>query len=146
MKFGFALIALPGSVSAFYTAGQTRSNTALFSTLEKPKQPNVTRFDRLKARYKGPRNEISPEIEEEVGFSYSSFGDAVAATDYNFNRNDVVKGTVVQYEKGGCIVDIGAEASAFLPLHEASLIQEQGTGIESLIDIDEERDFEIISE
>jgi small subunit ribosomal protein S1 len=81
-----------------------------------------------------------------VGFSYSAFDDAVAATDYSFNRNDVVKGTVVQYDKGGCIVDIGAKASAFLPLQEASLIQEQGTAIESLINIDDERNFEIISE
>lgn len=144
MKFGFALIALPGSVSAFHTAGQTRSSTALFSTLEKPQQ--LTRFDRLKARYKGPRIEISPEIEEEVGFSYSSFDDAVAATDYNFNRNDVVKGSVVQYEKGGCIVDIGAKASAFLPFQEAALITEQGASIESLVEIDSERNFQIISE
>jgi len=143
MKFGFALIALPG-VSAFYTAGPIRSNTALFSTLEKPKQ--LTRFDRLKARYKGPRAEISPDIEAEVGFSYSSFEDAVAATDYNFNRDDVVKGTVVQYEKGGCTVDIGAKASAFLPLQEASLITEQGASIESLVEIDSERNFQIISE
>ena len=90
--------------------------------------------------------EISPEIEDEVGFSYASFDEAVAATDYSFNRNDVVKGSVVQYDKGGCIVDIGAKASAFLPLQEAALIQEQGTQIESLINIDEERNFEIISE
>ena len=81
-----------------------------------------------------------------MGFSYSAFDDAVAATDYSFNRNDVVKGTVVQYDKGGCIVDIGAKASAFLPLQEASLIQEQGTAIESLINIDDERNVEIISE
>ena len=58
----------------------------------------------------------------------------------------VVKGTVVQYDKGGCIVDIGAKASAFLPLQEAALIQEQGTSVESLINIDDERNFQIISE
>lgn len=120
------------------------STTALQSTLEKPKQ--LTRFDRIKAKYKGPKLEISSDIESEVGFSYSAFDDAVAATDYSFNRNDVVKGTVVQYDKGGCIVDIGAKASAFLPLQEAALIQEQGNSIESLIEIDEERNFEIISE
>ncbi|EED90306.1 RS1, ribosomal protein 1, partial [Thalassiosira pseudonana CCMP1335] len=81
-----------------------------------------------------------------VGFSYASFADAVAATDYAFNRNDIVKGTVVQYDKGGCIVDIGAKASAYLPLQEATLFQEQGQSIEGIIDIDEERQFEIISE
>lgn len=122
----------------------SRSTTSLYSTLEKPKQ--LTRFDRIKAKYKGPQINISSDVEAEVGFSYSAFDDAVAATDYSFNRNDVVKGTVVQYDKGGCIVDIGAKASAFLPLQEASLFQEQGTAIESLINIDDERNFEIISE
>ena len=106
----------------------------------------MTRFDRIKANYKGPQIQITPEIEAEVGFSYASFDEAVAATDYNFNRNDIVKGTVVQYEKGGCIVDIGAKASAFLPLQEAALIQVQGVQIESLLDIDQEMSFEIISE
>lgn len=144
MKFGFALLALSGSASAFSTIGQTRTNTALFSTIEKPVQ--LTRFDRIKANYKGPQIIIDPDVETEVGFSYASFDEAVAATDYSFNRNDVVSGTVVQYDKGGCIVDIGAKASAFLPLQEASLIQEQGSSIESLIDLDQERNFQIISD
>lgn len=123
----------------------SHTTTALFSTLEKPKQIQLTRFDRIKANYKGPQIQISPEIEDEVGFSYASFDEAVAATDYSFNRNDVVTGSVVQYDKGGCIVDIGAKASAFLPLQEAALVTD-GTSIESLINIDEERNFEIISE
>ena len=106
----------------------------------------MTRFDRIKAKYKGPQIQISPDVEDDVGFTYASFDEAVAATDYSFNRNDVVTGSVVQYDKGGCIVDIGAKASAFLPLQEAALIQEQGTAIESLIDIDEERSFQIISD
>lgn len=145
MKFGLALLALAGSTSAFSTVSQTHTTTALFSTLEKPKQLQLTRFDRIKANYKGPQIQISPEIEDEVGFSYASFDEAVAATDYSFNRNDVVTGSVVQYDKGGCIVDIGAKASAFLPLQEAALVTD-GTAIESLINIDEERNFEIISE
>ena len=126
-----------------------QSTTALFSTVEAPrakKQTYATRFDRLKATYKGPKVRLDPDIEAEVGFSYDAFDTAVAATDYSFNRNDVVKGTVVQYDKGGCIVDIGAKASAFLPLQEAGLALEQGTQIEDVIDVDTERDFEIISE
>lgn len=43
-------------------------------------------------------------------------------------------------------MDIGAKASAYLPLQEATLFQEQGQSIEGIIDIDEERQFEIISE
>jgi len=145
MKLGFALLVLSGSASAFTTIGQTRTSTALFQEVaEKPKQ--MTRFDRIKANYKGPKIELSSGIEDEVGFSYESFDEAVAATDYSFNRNDVVKGTVVQYDKGGCVVDIGAKSSAFLPQQEAALVQEQGVQIESLIDIDAEREFQIISE
>jgi small subunit ribosomal protein S1 len=82
----------------------------------------------------------------DVGFTYANFDEAVASVDYSFNRNDVVKGTVVQYDRGGCIVDIGAKASAFLPLSEAALIQGDGKNIESLIMIDDERNFEIISD
>merc|ERR1719183_983257 len=111
---------------------------------EKPKQ--MTRFGRIKANYKGPKVEISSGIEDEVGFSYDSFEEAVSATDYSFNRNDVVTGTVVQYDKGGCVVDIGAKSSAFLPQQEAALVQEQGAQIESLIELDAEREFQIISE
>jgi len=151
MKLGFALIAITaGCASAFSTVGRTgQVSTALRSTVEmveKPKVQPMTRFDRIKAKYKGPQIKISTDVEEEVGFSYASFDEAVAATDYSFNRNDVVKGTVVQYDKGGCIVDIGAKASAFLPLQEAALVQEQGINIEDLINVDEERNFEIISE
>jgi small subunit ribosomal protein S1 len=150
MKLLIALLALSaGSVSAFSAVGQTRTSTALFSTIElveKPKEVQMTRFDRIKMKYKGPQIKISPEIEAEVGFSYASFDEAVAATDYSFNRNDVVKGTIVQYEKGGCIVDIGAKASAFLPAQEAALIVGESTNIESIIDIDTECNFQIISE
>ena len=123
----------------------SRTSTALFQMVaEKPKQ--LTRFDRIKANYKGPKIELSSGIEEEVGFSYESFDEAVSATDYSFNRNDVVTGTVVQYDKGGCVVDIGAKSSAFLPQQEAALVQEQGASIESLIELDAEREFQIISE
>jgi small subunit ribosomal protein S1 len=103
----------------------------------------LTRFDRLKKTYKGPQVGVSTE---DVNFSYDDFDTAVEATSYAFNRNDVVKGSVVQYDNGGCIVDIGAKASAFLPTAESSLIQEQGDNLEDLIDLDTEMDFQIISE
>lgn len=146
MKFFYAIVALSSAVEGFVPSSNSGSSSALFSTIEKPKVQPMTRFDRIKARYKGPQITITSEVEEDVGFTYSSFEDAVAATDYSFNRNDVVKGTVVQYDKGGCVVDIGAKSSAFLPLQEATLFQEQGLSIESVIDIDAEREFEIISE
>lgn len=79
-----------------------------------------------------------------MGFSYEDFAEAVAETNYAFNRNDVVKGVAVEYDNGGCIVDIGAKASAFLPSAEASLIP--GADLESSVALEEEMDFQIISE
>lgn len=103
----------------------------------------MTRFDRLKKKYKGPKMETSAEG---IDFSYEDFEKAVAETSYSFNRNDVVKGNVVQYDNGGAIVDIGAKASAFLPIQESSLFLQQGASIESTVELDQEMDFQIISE
>lgn len=108
-----------------------------------PKKKGPTRFDRLKQLYKGPRNVVA---DGEVEFSYGDFEEAVAATSYSFEKFSIVKGTCVEYDGGGCIVDIGAKASAFLPEKEAALIQRQGDEISDLVDLDTEMDFEIISE
>jgi len=117
-----------------------RPTTSLSSTVQ------LSRFDRLKKNYKGP-----PSVTDtsQVSFTYEAFEEAVAATDYSFNRNDVIKGTIVQYDNGGAIVDIGAKASAFLPLAEAGLITEAANEkqqIEEMVQLDVEREFQIISE
>lgn len=103
----------------------------------------LSRFDRLKKNYKGPKVVSSTEG---LNFSYDDFDAAVALTTYSFNRNDVVKGTIVQYENGGAIVDIGAKASAFLPTQESSLFLAQGASIETSVDLEQELEFQIISE
>jgi len=106
----------------------------------------MTKFDRLKRDYKGPKASVDTSG---VSFTYEAFEEAVAATTYNFNRNDVIKGTIVQYENGGALVDIGAKASAFLPLAEAGLVTENAnerSNIEDMVVLDVERDFQIISE
>ena len=129
--------------------------TATTATSTKVTVPQLSRFDRIKAKYKGPQISINTEIETDVGFSYASFSEAVSSVSYSFNRNDVVSGTVVQYDRGGCIVDIGAKASAFLPLGEAALLangsgSQEGGGkannIESLISLESNHEFEIISD
>jgi small subunit ribosomal protein S1 len=114
-----------------------RISTDLYATA------TLSRFDRLKQKYKGVKNVVDTQS---VGFDYQAFDKAVDETTYAFNRNDVVKGIVVQYENGGCIVDIGAKASAFLPTAEASLIQEHNAPIETLVSLDSELNFQIISE
>lgn len=136
MKLTIAFSTIMG-VSAFTVQSPTQYSTALNEAA------TLTRFDRLKKNYKGVLTQ--PSLEG-LDFSYEDFAKAVEETDYSFNRNDVVKGTVVQYDNGGAIVDIGAKASAFMPIGESSLFQEQGASIESLIDLDVEREFQIISE
>lgn len=104
----------------------------------------LTRFDYLKKRYKGPRNDY--DSEDEIGFSYSDFAQAVTTTSYSFERNSIVRGTCIEYDRKGCIVDIGAKASAFLPESEASLLQPLGSDINDLVELNKEMDFQIISE
>merc|ERR1711935_710690 len=58
----------------------------------------------------------------------------------------IVKGQCIQYEPKGVIVDIGAKASAFLPEAEAALIQPVGSIVDDLVPLNEELDFQIISE
>jgi len=139
MKLSIAISTLAvTSAGAFTFVAQPSAKTSTALNVQQ-----LTRFDRLKKNYKGPATMVDTS---EVEFSYEDFDAAVQATSYAFNRNDIVKGTVVQYEQGGGIVDIGAKASAFLPTNEASLIQEQGMSIENMIELDTELDFQIISD
>lgn len=137
MKLSIALtFSMAMGASAFAPSMQPKQTSAL-------NVETMTRFDRLKKNYKGPTIVTSTEG---LDFSYEDFDKAVAETDYSFNRNDVVKGNIVQYENGGAIVDIGAKASAFLPTQESSLFLEQGASIEGIVDLDQEMEFQIISE
>ncbi|GFH48330.1 hypothetical protein CTEN210_04806 [Chaetoceros tenuissimus] len=137
MKLSIALtFSMAMGASAFAPSMQPKQTSAL-------NVETMTRFDRLKKNYKGPTIVTSTEG---LDFSYEDFDKAVAETDYSFNRNDVVKGNIVQYDNGGAIVDIGAKASAFLPTQESSLFLEQGASIESTVDLDQEMEFQIISE
>ncbi|GMH60226.1 hypothetical protein TrLO_g15900 [Triparma laevis f. longispina] len=134
---GFVPHSAPRSASPFGLKSVTSLNVAA---------PQMTKFDRLKRDYKGPKASVDTSG---VSFTYEAFEEAVAATTYNFNRNDVIKGTIVQYENGGALVDIGAKASAFLPLAEAGLVTENAnerSNIEDMVVLDVERDFQIISE
>jgi small subunit ribosomal protein S1 len=98
----------------------------------KSKVANPTRFDRLKQLYKGVRPAVATE--------------AVSSTVYAFERNTVVQGVAVEYSGDtGCLVDIGAKASAFLPASEAALFSEHLT-LAQMIPLDTKMDFYIISE
>jgi len=102
-----------------------------------------TKFDHKKKLYKGHTAEFT---DESLDFSYDDFAQAVSEQQYEFGRNAKVKGVCLEYDKGGCIVDIGAKSSAYLPEKEAALIQGVGSSIETLVSLNEEMEFEIISE
>eukprot|EP00526_Cylindrotheca_closterium_P010221 CAMPEP_0113654008 /NCGR_PEP_ID=MMETSP0017_2-20120614/28917_1 /TAXON_ID=2856 /ORGANISM="Cylindrotheca closterium" /LENGTH=410 /DNA_ID=CAMNT_0000567107 /DNA_START=65 /DNA_END=1297 /DNA_ORIENTATION=+ /assembly_acc=CAM_ASM_000147 len=154
MKFctATAFTAFFATATAFSVSGPSyRSGVALNSAVaEAPAEAETTikvrgptRFDTLKSKYKGFRPTISSETLE---FSYDDFADAVANTEYSFERHSIVKGTCVEYSNGGVLVDIGAKASAFLPESEAALIQPQGCELSDLVELDTELDFQIISD
>lgn len=104
----------------------------------------LTRFDRLKKNYKGFKPSIPDD--DSISFSYEDFAAAVEKTEYAFERNAVVEGVAVEYSGSGCLVDIGAKASAFLPEQEAALVIPDGKDLSSIIPLDEKMEFQIISE
>ena len=110
--------------------------------------PPPTRFDALKARYKGIRTAgISNNNNDDVvSFSYEEFASAVQNVEYGFERNKVVEGVAVEYSPAGCLVDIGAKASAFLPILEASLVPVSSNDLSSTIPLDTPLQFQIISD
>jgi len=102
-----------------------------------------TRFDRLKRNYKGPTFEMT---DASINFSYDEFAKAVEETEYGFERNAIVQGVAVEYSGSGCLVDIGAKASAFLPEQEAALVLGDHQGLEDVVPLETPMDFQIISE
>lgn len=56
-------------------------------------------------------NESSVELRQE-------FEKLLNQYDYNFNKGDIVKGTVISLDSSGALVDIGAKTAAYLPLKE----------------------------
>lgn len=141
---------------SFKTKNKNRTQLKSSAVLEAPatdadveeKVPNIqpNRFARLKKSYKGVTITVPDEDLEGLNFSYEDFQDAVLNTSYSFERDAIVKGVCVQYEPKGVIVDIGAKASAYLPEAEAALIQPLGSEVSDLVNLNEELEFQIISE
>lgn len=79
-----------------------------------------------------------------MSFSTDDFAKALEQHDYQFQKGQVVRGKVANYESDGIYVDIGGKAAAFLPLEEASL--GRIANLEEFLPLGEERDFMIIRE
>jgi len=152
-----AFAAFIASAHAFapVTTGTTSRTTQLKSTavaepeVEEEKKAAVyqpTRFDRFKKSYMGKTRDVPQEDIDNLSFSYDDFQSAVTNTEYSFERDSIVKGSCIEYQPKGAFVDIGAKASAYLPEAEAALIQPSGCEINDLVALNEEFDFQIISE
>ena len=155
-----SLSSAAGGQAAISTSSQVDSTVLATAAEEetaptiKTKKKNPTRFDRLKQLYKGPlrNSSSSSDDDSDLSFTYQDFGAAVAQTEYAFERNAVVQGTAVEYSGDtGCLVDIGAKASAFLPAQEASLLaaatsSHHAASLPDLIPLDTPMDFQIISD
>ncbi|KAG6545150.1 hypothetical protein Mapa_013415 [Marchantia paleacea] len=58
---------------------------------------------------------------EGVPFTYEEFADALSKYDFSFEIGDLVRGVVFKTDFNGALIDIGAKASAYLPLSEACI-------------------------
>jgi small subunit ribosomal protein S1 len=87
-------------------------------------------------------SESIPTQAASSSFSMDDFAKALEQHDYQFQKGQVVRGKVFQYESDGAYVDIGGKSSAFLPLTEAAL--KPVSDLSELLPLQEEQDFLII--
>lgn len=81
-----------------------------------------------------------------TSFSMEDFALALEKHDYQFQKGQVVRGKVFQYESDGAYVDIGGKSAAFLPLIEASLKPLTASDLSTVLPLQEEQDFLIVRE
>ncbi|MEG4587276.1 S1 RNA-binding domain-containing protein [Microcoleus sp. MOSTC5] len=79
-----------------------------------------------------------------ASFSMDDFAKALEQHNYEFQKGQVVRGKVFEYDSNGAYVDIGGKSSAFLPIEEAAL--RTVTDLSEVVPLDEEREFLIIRE
>lgn len=79
-----------------------------------------------------------------MSFSTDDFAKALEQHDYQFQRGQVVRGKIANYDSAGVYVDVGGKAAAFLPLEEASL--GRIANLSEYLPLGEEKDFLIIRE
>lgn len=72
------------------------------------------------------------------------FAKALEQQDFQFQKGQVVRGKVFQYESDGAYVDVGGKAAAFIPLAEVSL--KSVTNLTEVLPLQEEQEFVIIRE
>jgi len=99
-----------------------------------------TKFEKMKMKWKGQVNRIPAE---DLEISYADFESLLGEQRLSFSRDEVVVGTVVQFEHQSALVDIGGKASAYLPLREVSLVPVDK--VEDVVSLDQTYEFKIVS-
>jgi small subunit ribosomal protein S1 len=79
-----------------------------------------------------------------LSFSMDDFAKALEQHDYQFQKDQVVRGKVASYDSFGAYIDIGGKAAAYLPQDEISI--RQVTNLAEFLPEGEEREFLIIRE
>mmetsp|Transcript_13662 Transcript_13662/g.24490 ORF Transcript_13662/g.24490 Transcript_13662/m.24490 type:complete len:388 (-) Transcript_13662:649-1812(-) len=100
---------------------------------------SASKFERMRAKF-GTREQTQTI---DTGFSYEDFESEIIKYEKSTAMGDLVVGTVVQLDKGGTFVDIGAKSSALLPLREMSMLDVDKA--EDVVTVGDQREFEVIS-
>ena len=90
------------------------------------------------------KSDSKPSQAANPSFSMDDFAKALEQHDYQFQKGQVVRGKVFQYDSDGAYIDIGGKSAAFLPVFEASLKPVMDLSV--LLPLQEEQDFLIIRE
>jgi small subunit ribosomal protein S1 len=90
------------------------------------------------------KSDSKPSQATDSSFSMEDFAKALEQHDYQFQKGQVVRGKVFQYESDGAYVDIGGKSAAFLPLMEAAL--KPVTDLSKVLPLQQEQDFVIVRE
>lgn len=87
-------------------------------------------------------NSKSTSSHSAASFSMDDFAKALDQYDYQFDRGQIVRGKVFEYDSEGAYIDIGGKSAGFVPTKEAGL--EQSASLAQLLPIGEEFEFLIV--
>lgn len=142
MKRTMALVTLGLSPAAGFLPTHRVLPSPAASSTALPATAQLSKFERIKAKWKG--KPLTPADTSKAGFTYEDFSSVIEQANYQFSRGDVVQGTVVEYGVAGVMIDIGAKSAAYMPIRECAL--SEIADVADAVDIDETRDFQIISD
>eukprot|EP00184_Porphyridium_aerugineum_P005213 CAMPEP_0184700106 /NCGR_PEP_ID=MMETSP0313-20130426/8700_1 /TAXON_ID=2792 /ORGANISM="Porphyridium aerugineum, Strain SAG 1380-2" /LENGTH=378 /DNA_ID=CAMNT_0027159513 /DNA_START=96 /DNA_END=1232 /DNA_ORIENTATION=+ len=134
-----AAAALAAASSASNASKSCDSRKTKYVTMKAGAAPvATTKFDKMRNKFGSRSVPVT-----DSAFSYDDFEKAMQDYDVKFALGDICSGKVVQIDHNGAFVDIGAKASAFLPMGEASMLDI--TNVEEVLESGVDREFEIIS-